>query len=234
MIALIDGDILVYRVGHTTNNEPEWIARARLRETIEGILRKTDANDYEIWLSDTGNNNFRSKLFPRYKANRTQPKPTHYEYIQNLLLEKWQAEVAYGQEADDSLGIRQVLLGSNSIICTIDKDLKQIPGKHFNFVKDEWDEVTPWRGMYVFYNQCLTGDSTDNIRVVEGLSCKGVGPERAYLALEGCETERDLFTTVRDLYRASWEVSPDEKLLMTGQLVKIRTKPDELWHFPIE
>ncbi len=232
MLALIDGDILVYRIGYTTNDDPQWIARARLREAIGGILRSTDASDYEIWLSDTGDNNFRTKLFPRYKANRTQPKPTHYEYLQNILLEKWNAEVAFGQEADDALGIRATVTRGSNIICSIDKDLKQIATKHFDFVKDEWDEVDDWRGTFTFYTQLLTGDATDNIRVTEGLSCRSVGSGKALRSIEGCTTEIDLFTTCRDLYRACWEDEPDSKILLTGQLVKIRTKPDEIWTFP--
>jgi 5'-3' exonuclease len=230
-IALIDGDIIVYRVGYTTDEE--WIARARVRETIEKILRSTDATDYEIWLSDSGEN-WRLKLFPRYKANRTQPKPVLQEYIQNLLLDKWGAEVAWGQEADDALGIRAVSLKNEGIICSIDKDLKQIPGRHYDFVKEEFSNVTEWQGLFTFYKQCLTGDSTDNIRVVEGLSARGIGPDKAYRLLEGCVSENELFLSVRDAFRDAWgEDDPDGRLLLTGRLIKIKQRSDEpLWNFP--
>src|SRR3990167_758737 len=106
MLALIDGDLLVYRVGFTTENDEEWIARARLREMIGGILEATNTDEAKIYLSDS-KDNWRLKYFPRYKANRTAPKPKHLSYLQNLIVDEWGAEVSWGQEADDALGIAQ-------------------------------------------------------------------------------------------------------------------------------
>jgi 5'-3' exonuclease len=149
------------------------------------------------------------------------------------LLEHWGAEVAWGQEADDALAIRHRELPESSIICTIDKDLKQIPGKHYNFVKEEFDEVTEWSGLFRFYSQTLTGDSTDNIRVSEGLSCKGVGSDTALRLIEGCSSESELFGSCREAYRESWGDGSDARFLLTGRLVKIKQSKDEgLWEFP--
>lgn len=228
--ALIDGDVILYRCGYTTEDDPEWIARARLRESIANILQYTQVDDHEIWLTDSVDN-WRMKLFPNYKANRKQPKPKHYEYLSNLLTEEWGAQVAFGQEADDAMGIRQCT-GENTIICTIDKDLQQIPGRHFNFVTGDFTEVTPWQGLYKFYYQLLVGDSGDNITVGEGLSCAGIGPKKAQKILEGCEVEKDLFECVQEAYNSSHPETARERMLLTGQLVKIRTKPDEIWEFP--
>jgi 5'-3' exonuclease len=255
MLALIDGDVLVYRVGYTTNDDEEWIARARLREMIGGILKAVNTMDYKIFLSDS-KNNWRLDIFPNYKANRVQPKPKHLPYLQNLIVDEWGAEVAWGQEADDALGITQTeksytveydghdgsvvkSLRSNTIICSIDKDLLQIPGQHYNFVKEEMKFVTPEEGLFRFYEQTLIGDSGDNITVAEGLSCKGIGPKKAYKLLEGCETDLDYFLAVQDAYTKGWSkdgLTDEEivnRLLTTGQLVKIRTKEGEIWQFPV-
>jgi hypothetical protein len=235
MIALIDGDILVYRIGYTTDEE--WIARARLRESIEGILRATGSEDYEIWLSDSAGN-WRHSLFDRYKANRKAAKPVLQEYITNLLLDKWGAEVAEGQEADDALGIRQTACieqAVQSVICSIDKDLLQIEGKHYNFVREEFSETTREQALYRFYNQVLVGDPVDNIRVAEGLSCKGIGKDKAPMVIEGCDNELCYFKCVRDAFRDGWGADyTDDRLLLTGQLVKIRTRPNEIWQFPLD
>lgn len=268
MLALIDGDVLCYRVGYTTENDEEWIARARLREMIGGILKTVNTNDYKIFLSDS-KNNWRLDIFPNYKGNRTQPKPKHLPYLQNLIVDEWGAEVAWGQEADDALGIVQwnswqktdteFPVGSGqfitvwnthpdmgrTIICSIDKDLLQIPGWHYNFVKEEMKFVTPEEGMFRFYEQILIGDSGDNITVAEGLSCKGIGPKKAYRLLEGCSTEIEYFEAVKTAYHKGWGtetktdkgLAPDEidrRLLITGQLVKIRTKENEKWEFPLD
>lgn len=90
MKALIDGDLIVYRVGFTVENEEEWIAIARANDTMRLILEETNCQDnYQVFISDSGNN-FRLGLFPEYKANRTQPKPKHYGAIKKHLFEAWE------------------------------------------------------------------------------------------------------------------------------------------------
>ena len=198
------------------------------------ICEALDASDYQIWLSDS-KENWRLKLFPNYKGNRKQPKPTHYHYLYNLLCEEFGAEVAFGEEADDALGIHQIKSG-NSVICSIDKDLKQIPGAHYDFVKREASVIHRFEGVFRFYKQLLVGDSGDNIRVSEGLSCKGIGEDKAVKMLEGCETEEDMFYTCWNAYLKGWKDLPIEEIqrrfLITGQLVKIRTKEGEIWQLP--
>jgi 5'-3' exonuclease len=238
-------DVLCYRVGYTTENDEEWIARARLRDMIGGILKAVNADDAKIFLSDS-KENWRLQYFPNYKANRTAPKPKHLPYLQNLIVDEWEAEVAWGQEADDALGIEQVrhsLDGTwfeghhNTVICSIDKDLLQIPGRHYNFVKEEFYDISPDQGLFRFYEQILVGDAVDNIRVAEGLSCPRIGPKKAYQLLEGCQNEEQLFNTVREAFHKGWkDDSPevaDQKLLTTGRVIKIRTKEDEIWEFPL-
>lgn len=229
MLALIDADIVLHRVGYTTDNDPEWIARARCNEMVEGILADTNASEYQLWLSDSRTNNFRYKLWDGYKANRKdQKRPVHYDYIKELLIKEWDAQIAYEQEADDALGINQ---DPFTVICSIDKDLKQVPGKHYDFVKKEWDDVTPEQGQLKFYTQLLTGDVTDNIK-----GCRGIGPVKASKALQGTNDPLVLWERCVEVYEASFDdLSSDEILqlvLLNGRLLKIRTKEDELWHFP--
>lgn len=108
MLALVDGDILLYRVGFTTEEESEGIAKARFNEMVELILQDTQATEYQVWLSDSTTNNFRTKFYPEYKANRKDfVKPVHYDFLKNLAIEEWDAKVTVGQEADDMLSIQQ-------------------------------------------------------------------------------------------------------------------------------
>ena len=228
-------DVLVYQVGYTTNAVEEWIAAARLRDQIKGILQATGATEYEIWLSDS-KENWRKALFANYKANRTQPKPTHYEFLLNTLVNDWDAQVALGEEADDAMGIQQTACNAQgwnlSTICTIDKDLQQIPGRHYNWDKATISIVSPSEGLYRFYYQLLVGDSGDNITVTQGLSCKGIGAKKAQQMLEGCETEEEMFTTCWNAYEKAWGEGFQERLLLTGQLIKIRQTNGEIWTFP--
>lgn len=245
MIALIDGDILLYRIGYTTETEPEGIARARTDDLIDSILVETGAKEYEIWLSDNREGNFRYAIDANYKANRTQPRPTHYEAIKEHLVSKWGARIAYGMEADDALGINQMKEETSieetgfhigTVICSIDKDLLQVPGSHYNFVKKEWQWVEPWEGIKWFYKQILIGDTSDNVQ-----GCKGIGPVKAGKAIDSIRQEAGesaLFERVVEVYKRQegQEATQQEILdhiLLVGRLLKIKTTEDEPeWHFP--
>ena len=238
MLALIDSDIICYRVGFTTNNEDLAIAHFRVDEMIDNILVETKADEFQLWLSDTAENNFRFKLSPSYKATRKLEKPVHHEAIKEYLITKWKAKISYGMEADDALGIEQCKYwkaiegaagedGDNySVICTIDKDLKQIPGWNYNFIKKEMSFITPEKALYEFYRSILVGDTADNIK-----GCKGIGPVKADRLLEGKEGEQALFSTVFLAYDAAKHHKDD--LLLAGRLLKIKQSIEEpLWSFP--
>lgn len=252
MISLIDGDVVVYRVGYTTDNDSEGIARARANEMLDGILEATKASEFEIWLSDANVNNFRYEVSPEYKANRIDTKrPVHYEALKEHLITEWGARIAYGMEADDAMGINQVkegvqtsntTKGYETVICSIDKDLLQIPGLHYNFVREEWAEIDYWSGLKWFYQQILTGDSTDNVN-----GCRGIGPVksgRIIGAVSRGAGEEGLFQAVLETYEiqeGKSEKRPEGKtreeilsaILLAGRLLKIKQKEDEpLWGFP--
>ena len=78
-IALIDGDILVYRIGFASEDESESIAMARCCEFLEDIILFNGFDEYQGFL--TGGGNFRkdvAKTAP-YKGNRKAAKPKHYD-----------------------------------------------------------------------------------------------------------------------------------------------------------
>jgi hypothetical protein len=244
LIALIDGDIVLYRTGFASQDVPENIAKARLSETMGMILDTLGTTKYQAFLSDSANN-FRLKLFPNYKGNRSSEKPVHHTALRDYLLSKWKAKVAEGEEADDALGIWQTgnaqffgsLEESDTCICSIDKDLMQIPGYHFNWVTGVKRFVTSTEARYRFWYQVLVGDSTDNITPKQGLSCPGIGPEKAYAALEGETSGLGYFKACQALFRKYVEGTAEEadrRLLLTGQLVKIRQYEGEIWQFPSE
>lgn len=229
--ALIDGDILVYRIGFTTQDVDENIARWRLDELLENIMKACDTQNAAIYLTSTDRSNFRFELFPEYKAHRKdKPKPLHYEFLRDTLVKEYMAEVISGQEADDVLGIELSKDPEQSIVATIDKDLDQIPGWHFNFVKGiiyKMDELEAWRS---FYHQCLVGDKpTDNI---EG--CPKIGEVKATRSLEGCESENEMFEKVLMHYSHAYS-DPDvvaNRLWLAGNLLWIRRLPNQPWVRP--
>lgn len=224
--ALVDGDILVYRVAWASENEPEGIARARLDELFDRIMLGTSAEKALVFLTSDDQSNFRFKLFPDYKANRKdKPKPQHYKFLREYLKDHYLATEVFNQEADDAIGIAAGH-EKDSIICTIDKDLDCIPGWHFNFVKDEIYNVDELSAIRWFYHQCLEGDkATDNI---EG--CRGIGKVKAARMLEGCENEEEMFQTVLQAYEKVYPVNEaHDRFLLAGSLLWIRREPDQPW-----
>lgn len=224
MIALIDADILTYRIGYASNTESWEICRWRLDEFIENLLVfQLEVDDYEGWLTE-GSNNFRhqiAKTIP-YKGQRSNPKPVHYDALREYMQSEWAFKMETEQEADDAIGIRATELGDKGIICTIDKDLDNIPGKHFNFVKGTLYDVSVPTATRNFYRQILTGDRIDN---VQGLH--GVGPVKANKLLGESGNARQYYERCLGAYDGD-----QERVVENGQLLWIRTKPGEIWQPP--
>jgi len=118
--------------------EPVEYCLSSVKKMIHSIMDAVDAEECKLYL--TGKDNFREKVAVTapYKGNRDdQHKPIHYKAIHDYLVNVWNAEVIDGQEADDQLGIEQIKIykergdWEGSVICSIDKDLLMIPGKHF-------------------------------------------------------------------------------------------------------
>ena len=133
MRALIDGDIVVYRGAASAEKEEQWVALARADQMIQDILADTGSDSYSVYL--TGTDNFRREIAPSYKANRPDERPAHWQAVREFLVTHHKAEICNGHEADDQLGIQQDKERGTTVICSIDKDLLQIPGRHYNFVK---------------------------------------------------------------------------------------------------
>ncbi len=218
---------MAFRCAATAEGLDEKIAVARTNDLVEKILSDLSLSNYALYL--TGKNNFRKVIYPEYKAHRTKPAPEHLKACRQYLIDVWQARVVDGCEADDALGVAQtteVILDNpeapfsfRTIICSIDKDLLQIPGLHYNFVKSIQQEVTLFRGLKEFYTQMLVGDVSDNVPGV-----RGIGPKKAFAMLDGYETEQEMFDAVRAAY------NNDNNFLLTGKLLWIWREENDIWN----
>lgn len=133
-----------------------------------------------------------------YKGNRKDArKPVYYDQVREYLIKYHDAIVLENVEADDMLAIEQ---SDNTVIASIDKDLLQVPGKHYNWVKEEKVLIEPAIGLKKLYIQVLTGDSTDNIPGIPG-----VGPVKARKILDGCTTEEEMW----EICIAEWDRALD-------------------------
>lgn len=182
MIALIDADIIAYRCA-AAGEEDEWgdVQRA-VDNTIYEMFRNLGLKKYIFFL--TGDNNFRLTLATTkpYKGNRKDvAKPRWLANVRQHLVDNYAAMVVQGFEADDALASARRRYRS-SVICTIDKDLYQVDGFHYNFVKDKLFYVSDAQAEWNLWEQVVSGDVTDNI---PGLP--RVGPAKYRKAYEGAE-----------------------------------------------
>jgi len=227
MQALIDGDIVAYRVGFSCQvkgvlSATEDVAYARVDELMHRILFETNADSYMLYLS--GSANYRLDYNPEYKANRDpNNKPILLPQIRQYLQEAWNATICDGIEADDALGISQCTSEIDTVICSIDKDLHQIPGLHYNFVKQEYKEVDSWEGLKFLYKQLLIGDLVDNI-----IGVYGIGKVKANRIIDACLSEREMYEEVQMLY------DNDERLHMNAHCLYIQKKPNDRWEVPTD
>lgn len=238
-IALIDGDVVAYRIGFSLQKKGVLIddadseLRLRCDQTIRAIIDETGAERYRVFLS--GGTNYRLKYNPEYKANRDPAnKPILLAEVRQYLVDYWNAEVCDGIEADDAMGIAQweaarddleggvYIWDHQSVICSIDKDMLQIPGWHYNFVTQHHRDVDPYDGLKFFYKQLLIGDTIDNI-----FGVYGIGKVKADRIVDPCEDELEMFEAVQSRYDS------DARLIMNGICLKIQTYPGELWEPPL-
>lgn len=236
MLALLDLDSPVYRVGFTTEEEDVEIAYARMDDLLFGILDDLKCDNYVGYLSPT-DGNFRNNIatIKPYKGNRKQPKPKWYNELRTYLKDKWFAHIPVSIEADDALGIQQYFWWKRnidaSIIVTIDKDLNQIPGWHYNFVKKEKYYVSPEEAEDFFYTQLLTGDATDNIQGVPG-----IGPAKASKILKGAETEAQKYNRCLNAYYNHYKNYHEDEveniLLENARLLYILREEDKDFEIP--
>ena len=221
MLALLDGDIFVYRIGFASEGESEGIAISRMAEFVESLVMMPKIGDYQGYL--TGSNNFRKEVAVTapYKGNRTADKPIHYDLIREYLISAWGCVVQEDQEADDAIGIRAYEFEDTEdfVIMSIDKDLDMIRGWHYNFIKDDKYFVDDQAAIKHFYTQILTGDRVDNI-----VGLKGIGPKKAAKILEDCVTEADMYTAVLEAYD-----NDETRVLENGQLLWIRRNENQIW-----
>jgi len=223
MKALIDGDIIVYRIGFASEEETESIAMARCSEFIEDLILFNGFGEYQGYL--TGKKNFRNEIAVTapYKGNRKSAKPKHYQLLRDYMESAWAFTMIEDQEADDAIGIAAYEMEVGEYcICSIDKDLDMLRGDHYNFVKDERYFITEEEGIKNFYKQLLMGDRVDNI-----IGIKGIGTVKAERLLKECKNENEMYLAILEAYDGN-----AERVLENGRLLWIRRQHNQLWTPP--
>lgn len=206
---LIDGDGLVYRSAIMADKLGMPLTYM-LDNMLRNIFDDLQTDDYRLYL--TGKDNFRYKVYPRYKGHRPEERPVLLEDTRTYAIEEWLAEPVDGMEADDKIGIEMYKgfvdkdllefseMESNLVAVSYDKDFYQIPGWFCRLDAREerkyhWQHTTEDEGFYYFCKQMLEGDRADNVPGIPK-----VGPVKAGRLLGESKNATDLITIVSNSY----------------------------------
>ena len=226
---LIDGDMLVYRVGFACDEESERIAIQTMSNYISEIISDLSEHYTEHQVYLTGSSNFRTEVAVSqpYKGSRPARKPVHKDLLREYMLDTWKAELSDNMEADDCIAMKSTELEHKSIICSLDKDFLQIPTKIYDYTKKIMKDIDERSATEWLYRQALMGDRVDNIPGIHG-----VGPKKAEKALADWETERELYDRCLKLYEEN-ELDAD-RLYESLQLLYLLRSADDRYRIPDE
>jgi 5'-3' exonuclease len=276
MIALIDGDPLIYQAyWHVKRTYETYLKKLKKRFTdgeideehyngqlvlaeksfakngfakakinmdmlLENILNELFVDEYAIAVGGVGN--YRLDIHPEYKASKTRAavrssKPVWFDDLKDYLAAKEESISTDGYEADDLLRIWSndcKRTDTDYIICSIDKDLDCIDGKHYINIhptkpKHQY-EITAEYADWFYWYQVLMGDNVDNI---PGL--KGCGPKTAAKILEDvepCDYQKAVCIAYHNKYDdPKGDQYGYENMLFNGRLIHIWRSFDD--HFKI-
>jgi hypothetical protein len=261
---LIDADILTYEVASVAQYLGEdgeihlrpwdwveetldWRIKAicdSVQATQEPILYLTV--DEKLHKMNTRSGTFSGDFQPNfrieraklrtYKGTRKSDKPLYYNSIRAYLFVTYNTVISCGCEADDEMAMEQSSRPDSTIICTRDKDLRQVPGHHYGWETglqaefgpkfyDEFGTLALDRtlsspklvggGFLFFGSQLLTGDTVDNIA---GL--KGYGPIKTFDLIGATNSIPEVLAVVRAEY---------EKVYPSDWRENLREQCDLLW-----
>ena len=224
MKLLIDADFIVYKACAAAETEIDWgddtilVTRkfsdaynATQRELTKLKNKFGSFTSMILFFSDSVN--FRKKILPDYKGHRNRKKPCGYKRVINALRKEYKVIVKPTLEADDSMGVYATKYPGNMIVSP-DKDMKQIPGKLYNF--EQTFTITPDAGAAWHLIQSISGDQTDGYGGVPGIGVKraeSLFKEKGYSwkTVVNAFKEKDL---------------PEEEALINARLARILTKDD--------
>jgi len=180
MKLLIDADFIVYKNCAAVESEVDFgndviLVTSNFSDAYNATNRELTRiknkfgsfSDVILFFSDS--KNFRKEILPEYKGHRNRKKPCGYKRVINALREEYKVIIKPTLEADDAMGIYATKYTGNMIVSP-DKDMRQIPGKLYNF--DEVFTVSKEDGAKWHLIQTMAGDQTDGYKGLEGVGVK--------------------------------------------------------------
>lgn len=205
-VAIIDGDSIIYTFSYVYRQEENMnIVYSHIDKYLNKILDSCNTDKYVLCIEGLGN--FRKNILhiskKKYKEGRKE-KPDLYNNIKSHLLSYWKAEESVNIETDDFVTILSTNVDLKeeflyTILCAVDKDLKQVPILQYNYKKNTFHYFSKDESLYNLWLQMLIGDSVDNI---EGI--KGIGEYKAHLILNNKNINEQIPGLVFQCYWDYW------------------------------
>lgn len=193
-LAIIDMDSVMFSIGNgikllDESGEPlrkdgKFVYRDKTpKELIESadfmmkdILSSCGATHYLAYIKGK-NTRFRAEYKEDYKANRPKESPKWWKFVKEYLKLQWKIIEVDNIEVDDMVSITSRMV-QDSFIVAIDKDLLQLPGRHFNWRTKEFVTTTGEEAKRQFWVDMISGQPGDNIKGIPGKGPKYV--EKAF------------------------------------------------------
>ncbi len=207
--------------------DPPFQAIFTLKASVNSICQEVGIWDTVLCL--TGDTNFRDDVatIQGYKSNRDdKPKPETYDALKRYVMGRHDCVVSDGEEADD---VMSIALMQGHVIATLDKDLNNTPGTHYNFAAKKMYYVNEPSALHNFYAQMLIGDTADNIPGI-----KGMGPKKTLTALYGATTPLEYEERIFPFYIVQYGQKAYEAMEEVGRLLWMRREVGEVWKLSCE
>lgn len=184
---LIDADVFCYQFAFRNDTAFQWeedgevehvshpeVAKMEIDDFVDDLKEKLKGDRVYLILSDR-KVNYRKTLAEFYKSNRKSPKPELWEILRAYVESGdhgYQVRQLPRLEGDDVLGIMATTpkRGKRSIIVSIDKDMRTIPGRLYLYNKPELGVIhsTKFEAQRYHLSQVITGDSVDGYKGLPG------------------------------------------------------------------
>jgi len=236
---LIDADVLAFEASVVAEESIQWkeelwtvhadmaLAKARVINRIEEFKDTLRCKDYILCLSDRAN--FRRKLYPDYKANRSKSRlPIILRQVKQWIIDELGGLLWDNLEADDVISILATSMEEETIIVSIDKDFKSVPGIFFDYNKGEYHQPSLEEADNFHLIQTLTGDSTDGfsgVPKVGAVTAKRLLDKEGYTWETVAKCYKDAGLTEQDALMNAWMAR-----LLRSENYNIETKTiEKLW-----
>jgi len=239
MKIFVDADTILYRVGFSKVDSASSAV-----DTLRSYIRTLHGDvgeDTFFYLTEKSKTRYRDRFATTfvYKESREgAPSPRFITEMTQWMLDNLRTKIVSSDvgEADDAVSIDAWSMwradDTDYRVAAVDKDLKQIPGNHYNYVTRKFTHISEEEANRFFFKQLLMGDRADSI---PGLP--NIGEVRSTNALKKLSTVDKMWDKVVDMYKESYpeldEDSISNIIYERGNMLWMQRREGQTWYPPI-